>query len=203
MHTSIYLASQSPRRAELLRQIGVSFQCVEQNTPELHQKHETSQEFVLRLAKDKALDGLKNIQIQKLPAAPVLASDTIVVVDDMILGKPENQQHALKMLTALSNRVHRVMTAVAMVDANLILKTVISTSEVEFAAISPKQALAYWQTGEPQDKAGSYAIQGLGAIFVKSLNGSYSGVMGLPIFETTQLLKEFSIDILSEKLSNE
>jgi len=196
----IYLASQSPRRAELLQQIGVCFKCIEQNAAEIHQSHESSQDFVLRLAKDKALSGLQSVQKQHLKMAPILASDTIVVVDGQILGKPDNQQDALDMLAALSNRTHEVMTAIAVLELNTAgeqkLKTAVSISRVEFARISPEQALNYWNTGEPQDKAGSYAIQGLGALFVKSIQGSYSGVMGLPLYETADLLEQFSIHVL-------
>jgi len=192
----IYLASKSPRRADLLQQVGISFQIIKQNAPEHHQEHESSQEFVLRLAEEKALDGLANAIRADLSPAPIIASDTIVVIDGQILGKPKNKEDALKMLASLSGQTHQVMTAVAMVDFKRNLKTALSISEVEFCSISERQANAYWQTGEPQDKAGSYAIQGQGAIFVKSIRGSYSGVMGLPLFETSHLLKEFSIDPL-------
>lgn len=192
----LYLASQSPRRAELLTQIGVQFQTIEQNAPEIHQAHETSETFVLRLAQDKAWDGLANLKRQGGVMAPVLASDTIVVLEQEIMGKPRDQEHALNMLSKLSGQTHQVMTAVAMVDFSNTVKTTLSISRVKFCSISQAQALAYWQTGEPRDKAGSYAIQGKGAIFVESLQGSYSGVMGLPLFETAQLLQAFSIDLL-------
>lgn len=188
----LYLASQSPRRRELLQQIGVSHQVVSANVEEIPLEHETAAEYVLRLAQAKALAGLANIQASGLTMAPVLGADTVVVCDDDILEKPRDQAHALAMLQRLSGRTHQVMTAVALASADKIAVE-LSVTDVVFRELDDVEISAYWHTGEPQDKAGGYGIQELGAVFVQQIRGSYTGVVGLPIEQTIILLKEFSL----------
>ena len=146
-----------------------------------------------RLALDKARAAYA---VQDQSDCIVLGSDTVVVTEDAILGKPENADDALQMLALLSNRSHRVCTGVSLVSGNRSASR-LSVTEVSFREIELKEAQAYWETGEPQGKAGAYAIQGLGAVFVEQISGSYSGVMGLPLYETAQLLAEFGMPILS------
>ncbi len=189
----IYLASNSPRRRELLDQIGVSYQVLPVAVDETAQSGEAAVELAQRLALAKARAGHAN-----LPSGdntPVLGADTVVVCDDQILGKPHERATGLAMLAALSGRRHEVLSAVALV-AGQRERVLLNRSQVRFRVITPEQAAAYWDSGEPADKAGGYAIQGLAAVFVAELAGSYSGVMGLPLFETAQLLNEFAIQIL-------
>jgi septum formation protein len=143
--------------------------------------------YVIRLAREKALAIRRGGQ-----QLPVLAADTTVVVDGKIFGKPRDQAHAVYMLGELAGRAHEVLTAVALADSRGVSER-LSSSTVRFRAISPEECVAYWETGEPRDKAGGYAIQGLGAVFVESLSGSYSAVMGLPLFETGELLQAAGI----------
>lgn len=180
----LYLASQSPRRSELLQQIHVEFERVKVDVPEILHADEAPTVFVKRLAVAKARAGFEAVADQQ---AQVLGADTIVVIDDLILGKPKDKNDALVMLTLLSGRTHRVMTAVALLSS-VAEEVEISISEVTFREISAEERELYWDSGEPADKAGSYAIQGIGAIFIKHLTGSYSGVMGLPLYETGKLL---------------
>ena len=192
----IYLASNSPRRQEILQQMGVSFSVIPQFIEESLAEHETAKQFVCRLALEKACDGLQR-QVNK--QIPVLGSDTIVVLENKILGKPENKQQSIEMLLSLSGKTHQVMTAVALVNEDTLTdvdKCKISISEVTFANLSQTLCENYWQTGEPADKAGSYGIQSKGALFVKNIKGSYSGVMGLPIYETGLLLNQYKINLL-------
>ncbi len=192
-HTpQLYLASASPRRQDILQQMGLVFSVVAQNIEEQYQPDESAQDYVLRLAVEKSKDGLKGLPRQNIP---VLGADTIVAVDGKILEKPENREHGIEMLLSLSGRTHQVMTAVALSNENKIQSS-FSVSEVLFAPLSRKICENYWQTGEPVDKAGSYAVQGQGALFIKNINGSYSGVMGLPIYETGLLLNQFGINLL-------
>jgi septum formation protein len=186
----IYLASESPRRRELLQQIGVPFRVVGIAVDESVQPGETPPAYVTRLAAAKAdagWDGSRDAS-----QVPVLAADTAVVLDGKILGKPAHQEEAEEMLGRLSGRTHEVLTAVALRTAQG-LQSRISRSEVSFRNIAAGEAQAYWETGEPSDKAGAYAIQGRAAIFVADLRGSYSGVMGLPLFETAELLRTAGI----------
>jgi septum formation protein len=178
------LASASPRRRELLAQIGVRHTVRAANIDETEREDESPREYVRRMAREKALDIW-----QQDPALPVLAADTTVVVDGVIFGKPRDREHGLQMLAALSHRIHEVLTAVALAHAGG-LAIRLSASVVRFRETSVAEREAYWETGEPRDKAGGYAIQGLGAVFIESLSGSYSGVMGLPLFETAELLRE-------------
>lgn len=187
---TLFLASASPRRAELLGQIAVPFQRVSASIDETPLEAEEPAAYVGRLALEKAQAGLQ--KLQKDAGAVVLGADTAVVLDGRILGKPQDRADALAMLAALSGREHQVLTAVALCSATRSACVVVA-SQVRFAAISPAQAEAYWASGEPQDKAGSYAIQGLGAVFVAGMSGSYSAVVGLPLCETASLLAEFGI----------
>jgi septum formation protein len=182
----VYLASGSPRRRELLQQIGVVFRVIEAAVDETALKDEAPLDYVSRLAAAKANAGW---QRSRTPAAaPVLAADTAVVLDGTILGKPRDRDDALDMLRRLSGRSHEVFTAVALrAGAGLNIK--VSRSVVTFRSIDAAEAGAYWESGEAHDKAGAYAIQGRAAIFISELRGSYSGVMGLPLFETAELLR--------------
>lgn len=181
----IYLASGSPRRRELLTQIGVSFRVLDVLVDETIVPGEAPEQYVLRLADAKATAGWS-----ARPAghsAPVLAADTTVVLDGKILVKPTGAIDGERMLLALSGRTHDVLTAIALATDRGV-QSRLSRSEVTFRTLSPVEAREYWETGEPRDKAGGYAIQGRAAIFVADLRGSFSGVMGLPLFETAQLL---------------
>jgi septum formation protein len=185
----LVLASASPRRRELLAQIGVRHRVLALDLDERRRPGEPLEAFVQRLALDKALAGW-----HALPAVeqgPVLGADTLVVLDGEPLGKPVDREDALNMLARLSGRTHEVLTAVALVTPEP--RVCLQRSRVTFRAIETAERLAYWASGEPADKAGAYAIQGLGAIFVRQLEGSYSGVMGLPLFETAELLAEAGI----------
>ena len=186
----VYLASNSPRRRELLQQIGVQFRLIGAELDETPLPGETPPAYVSRLAAAKAEAGW---QRRRDPAdAPVLAADTAVVLDGRILGKPRDRNDAESMLRQLSGRTHQVLTAVAVRSAggNEIR---VSRSLVTFRSIEPAEAAAYWDCGEPRDKAGAYAIQGYAAVFIADLKGSYSGVMGLPLFETAELLKSAGV----------
>ena len=189
---SIYLASQSPRRRELLQQIGVDHSVVAVDVSEQRHEDETAHGFVTRVALDKARAGWQALPVQQ--RRPVLGADTVVVSGAHILGKPRDREAALQMLQLLSGRTHQVLTAVALVaDREVVC---VSSSRVTFRTLSEAECAAYWETGEPLDKAGAYAVQGLAAIFISGIDGSYSGVMGLPLFETAQLLNEFGINVL-------
>lgn len=184
----VYLASASPRRQALLSQIGVVFQTLSVSVDESVAAEEAPAAYVSRLAEAKAAAGRMHHQVVASPARPVLAADTAVVVEGQILGKPIDALDAERMLTLLSGRTHEVLTAVALATRTA-LRSCVSRSEVTFRAISAREAREYWNTGEPRDKAGGYAIQGRGAVFVANLHGSYSGVMGLPLYETAEFLK--------------
>ena len=187
----IYLASKSPRRAELLQQIGVSFEAVDVDVLEDRQVNESARDFVQRLATDKASAGWQASD----KSCPVLGADTVVVLDDEILGKPASQADAENMLASLSGREHTVMTAIALVNAEQLL-TRLNCSQVSFREITEIEIKNYVASGEPLDKAGAYAIQGQAAVFIEHLQGSYSGVMGLPLFETADLLRKFGIQVV-------
>jgi len=186
----IYLASESPRRRELLQQIGVSFRLVGAAVDEAVLAGESARAYVARLAAAKADAGWQNCRDAQ-PAA-VLAADTAVILDGRILGKPTDRRDAEDMLEQLSGRTHEVLTAIALCTATG-RSSRISRSEVTFRAIAAGEVRAYWETGEPRDKAGAYAIQGRAAVFVADLRGSFSGVMGLPLFETAELLSDAGI----------
>jgi septum formation protein len=182
----VYLASGSPRRRELLQQIGVSFRLLSSDLDETPLRDETPGAYVSRLAAAKSEAGWRHSR--GLANAPVLAADTAVVLDGRILGKPLHRDDANNMLLGLSGRTHEVLTAVALRSvAGAEVK--LNRSLVTFRVIDAAEAQVYWDTGEARDKAGGYAIQGYAAIFITDIKGSYSGVMGLPLFETAELLK--------------
>jgi len=190
----LILASASPRRRELLQQIGAPFSLLSVAVDETPSATESPEDYVQRLAREKALAGLALLDDA---SACVLGADTTVVLDQRILGKPADRVDALAMLAALSGREHRVMTAVAVASPSQCVVRLV-TSKVRMRRIDPAQAEAYWTSGEPQDKAGGYAIQGWGAIFVESLEGSYSTVVGLPLCETAELLDMFGLPYWSK-----
>jgi septum formation protein len=183
----IYLASGSPRRRELLAQLGLSFELIVTDIDESLEPGEPAETYVSRMACEKARAALVRVTGR---IAPVLGADTSVVVDQQILGKPADQDAAVEMLRHLSGRSHEVLTAVAIRDAGR-EAVAVSRTVVTFRSLSDAEIEAYWATGEPCDKAGGYAIQGLGAVFIEAIHGSYTGVMGLPLFETAGLLNGF------------
>ncbi|HUK04389.1 MAG TPA: Maf family protein [Burkholderiales bacterium] len=193
---SVYLASRSPRRRELLAQIGVRFHLLlfrdkpetDAELDETPLEGEAPEAYVERVARAKALAGWKRLEQRNLPRAAVLAADTTVALDGRILGKPADRREAAAMLGELSGRRHQVLTAVAVKHESQ-FESVLSVSDVEFKPLSPEEIRQYCATGECDDKAGAYAIQGRAAPFVAELRGSFSGVMGLPLYETAQLLE--------------
>jgi septum formation protein len=186
---ALYLASASPRRRELLAQIGVPFSLIDVSVDETPSPTESPEAYVERVAREKALAGLASLGDQD---GCVLGADTSVVLDQHILGKPVDRADGLAMLAALSGRTHRVMTAVALASRTACEVRVV-ISEVSFRVIEQAEAERYWASGEPADKAGGYAIQGWGAVFVSQLHGSYSAVVGLPLCETAQLVDAFGL----------
>jgi septum formation protein len=190
----IYLASQSPRRRELLDQIGVAHRVIVPDVNEAILPREQPDEYVRRLARIKAEVGWMRVLEKRMRPLPVLAADTAVGLGRHILGKPENATEAKAMLRQLSRRQHRVLTAVALAFQGT-LRVAVSETVVRFRRMSDAEIAAYVATGEPLDKAGAYGIQGRAAMFVKSIAGSYSGVMGLPLFETAALLQKFEIAV--------
>lgn len=186
----IHLASRSPRRAELLRQVGVGFEPLALDVDETVVPGEDPADYVRRMAQEKAWAG---VAVRERDLA-VLAADTAVVLDDRILGKPADRVEAIAMLLDLAGREHRVLSAVALTDGDA-CHVALSETRVRFRDIGRHEAEAYWATGEPADKAGGYGIQGLGAVFAERIEGSYSGVMGLPLFETAGLLERLGIRV--------
>ena len=176
------LASASPRRRELLEQIGVTHLVSAADIDETVRPGEAPADYVVRMACAKA-----RAVRERAGELPVLAADTIVVIDGLILGKPGDRAACVAMLGRLSGRTHQVLTAVALASAAGVAFRV-SASEVRFRTVTPAECAAYWESGEPRDKAGGYAIQGRGALFIEHLSGSFSGVMGLPLYETGELL---------------
>lgn len=189
---TLYLASSSPRRSAILKQIGISFSTIRVAIDETPISLESPSAYVLRLAIAKAKAGFDVLLPQQQINACVLGADTTVSIDNHILGKPSSQQQAVIMLGQLSNKTHQVYTAIALYYNNK-LTTHITTTHVKMRMITEHEASAYWLTGEPSDKAGGYAIQGLGAIFIESIKGDYYGVVGLPIVPTLQLLENIGI----------
>ncbi|MBX3663189.1 MAG: septum formation inhibitor Maf [Burkholderiales bacterium] len=192
----VYLASRSPRRRELLRQIGVSFEVFQlreaaQRRADIDETPfpgEGPEDYVLRVARDKAQAAAAMVAARRVAPHPVLAADTTVVLDDAILGKPADAADAARMLGLLSGRAHRVLTAVA-VARGLAIDTRLSESQVWFRALAADEIRRYVASGEPNDKAGAYAVQGRAAAFITRIEGSYSGIMGLPLAETADLLR--------------
>jgi septum formation protein len=185
----LLLASASPRRKELLGRLGLEFEIKPVDLDESRRRGEAGADYVQRLAADKA-----RAAIEMGATGTVIASDTAVEVDGDVLGKPADEADALRMLAQLSGRTHEVLTAVAVHDTAR-ETLALNRSSVTFRTLSREEMVDYWHSGEPCDKAGAYAIQGLGAVFVAELHGSYSGVMGLPLFETANLLREFGYRI--------
>ena len=185
---SIYLASRSPRRRALLLQIGVRFEVMDANVDEVLVNGEAPRNYVERLARAKAEAGWRRIERENLARAPVLGADTTVALEGRILGKPADRREAAEMLAALSGRQHEVLTAVALIYGTR-LETALSVSQVDFKALTGEEIRQYVATGECDDKAGAYAIQGRAAQFVCELRGSHSGVMGLPLYETARLFE--------------
>ena len=194
MKFKIYLASRSPRRGEILGQIGIDFDVLPSDVDESVLGDEAPEHYVLRLAKEKASVCVERLAERGLPLRPVLAADTTVCIDGMILGKPESDADAAAMLRRMSDRWHVVHTAVAVADRDRV-EVALSSTQVELAPLTDADIKAYIASGEPRDKAGSYGIQGLAGTFIRRIEGSYSGVMGLPIYETAQLLKQFGVTL--------
>ncbi|MGH8481232.1 MAG: Maf family protein [Nevskiaceae bacterium] len=190
MAPQIYLASRSPRRQELLRQVGVRFEIVPADVTEQPRPGQSPADYAAAMALAKARAG--HSAVREPQPLPVLGADTDVVVDGAILGKPRGRDEALAMLARLAGRTHEVFSSVAVV-LGARAEAALSVTRVSFGAITPEQAAAYWDSGEPADKAGAYAIQGRGAQFVREIHGSYSGVVGLPLYETLELLRRFGV----------
>jgi septum formation protein len=184
-YVAIVLASASERRSRLLDQIGVDHTCIAADVDESQLPGETPVAYVQRLAREKAEAVVDRLESR--PGQPVLAADTTVVLDGRIYGKPADEAHCIAMLAALAGRTHEVLTAIALWHDGL-LREALCSSRVTFRSIGTEECRRYWASGEPAGKAGAYAIQGLGAVFVSRLDGSFSGVMGLPLFETAALL---------------
>ncbi len=187
----LYLASQSPRRRELLTQLGMTFSALDIDVPEQREVAEAPQAYVERVARNKARAGLATLAARDRAAAVVIGADTEVVLDGEVFGKPCDADDAARMLRRLSGRTHEVISAVWLVAGDRELGDV-CVSQVRFAVLDETTLAAYVATGESLGKAGGYAIQGHGAMFVEHLEGSYSGVMGLPLFETSRLLRDFA-----------
>jgi len=202
MSKRLYLASQSPRRLELLRQIGLEALVLplrhaggRADVDESPLARESARAYVTRLARVKVESGLQALLGRNLPPWPVLAADTTVTLDRHILGKPADSREAADMLRAYSGRTHMVLTAVAVAYKGSV-KTSLSTSRVRFRTLTEAEIMVYANSREPFDKAGGYGIQGRAALFIEHLSGSYSGVMGLPLYETSELLKTVGFEIL-------
>jgi septum formation protein len=198
----IYLASKSPRRRELLRQIGVEFELLMLrndpargiDVPEDAYDNEDPRDYVARVANEKAAFAWNVVQQRRMALRPVLAADTTVTIDGEILGKPAGQDEAIAMLERLSGRTHQVLTSIAVHHTHL-AEQVTQVSDVRFAKLSLASIKAYCATTEPYDKAGGYGIQGLAALFVEHIEGSHSGIMGLPLYETANLLRKAGIPL--------
>jgi septum formation protein len=188
---ALHLASTSPRRREILSALQLKFSVGHVDVDETPKVGEAPADMALRLARAKAEAGIAGA------CDLILAADTVVAVDGRSLGKPADERDCLDMLDALSGRSHKVLTGVALRGPDGTI-TALSATDVYFREISRDEALAYWQSGEPADKAGAYAIQGLGGVFVERIEGSYSGVVGLPVFETVTLLREAGLDVVTK-----
>lgn len=188
----IYLASASPRRQELLRQLGIAFEVMSSNLPEVPQAGERPEDYVLRVAHAKARHVASQVHERGLVPHPVLGADTEVVLGDEILGKPRDAQHGLVMLRKLVGRTHEVLTGLVLLHQDVEYK-VINRSRVTFGPLTDADIQRYWDSGEPADKAGGYAVQGRAAAFIQHIEGSYSGIMGLPLFELMQLLQQAGV----------
>jgi len=199
----IYLASKSPRRRELLRQVGIDFELLSLRSDpgrsvdvseDVHPS-EPALAYVERVAREKGAFAWQVLHLRRMQLRPVLSADTTVTIDGEILGKPATPNEAVAMLERLSGRTHQVLTSVALHYTD-IAEQVTQVSDVRFAKLSPSMIKAYCATAEPYDKAGAYGIQGLAALFIEHIEGSHSGIMGLPVFETAQLLQKAGIATL-------
>ena len=200
-HPLLYLASKSPRRADLLTQIGINFsplifrigeRGLDADIDETPEPDETPERYVERLALSKASAGVRRLFWRNLPRKPVLAADTAINLDGEIIGKPATAEDALNILRRLSGREHIVLTAIALSDGTR-TRSVLTKSSVQFCKLSDDGIRRYIATGEPMDKAGAYGIQGQAATFIEEIHGSHSGIMGLPLFETANLLTFFGL----------
>lgn len=190
----LYLASGSPRRRELLNQIGVPFDVVKAAVDETWRPGEEALDYVVRLAAEKAQAGLQKLEGQGIHTPVVLGADTAGVLHGEVLGKPRDRDDAIDMLLRMGGHTHQVVTGIALAtDAGVLVSH--SITDVTFRPLTEREAEAYWNTGEPADKAGAYGIQGFGAIFVARIEGSYTGVVGLPLFETAQLLQQAGVPV--------
>ncbi len=203
--TSLYLASKSPRRRQILEQMGVSditllaagkAQLTAYDGDEVQRDGETAEDYVVRTSRLKACQAFSRIGSEHLAPAPVLAADTVVIVDGAVLGKPRDTGEARQFMRRLSGRTHEVRTAVTVGTSAADMKTLVSISRVTFAPLSDAQIEGYIATSEPYDKAGGYGIQGLAGLFISEICGSYSGIMGLPVYETALLLRPFGLTAL-------
>lgn len=198
LQSRIYLASRSPRRRELLHQIHVNFEILlfrgglreDADVSEDVMAGESPEDYVQRVAHAKALAGVERICTRRLMPHPVLSADTTIELDGKIIGKPENAEHAEQILARLSGRAHQVLTAIAVADAEQV-EHQLCVSQVRFRPLDAAEIRRYVSTGEPMDKAGAYAIQGRAGMFISEMHGSYSGIMGLPLYETAILLAKF------------
>jgi septum formation protein len=188
-NVTVYLASASPRRQELLRQAGIAHAVILPDIEEVVRPGESAEDFVMRMALDKARAGqARMISEGRLPA-PVLSADTCIVVENEIIGKSLNRADGISILKRLAGQSHEVLTGVALIKDNDI-QQVLSRSQVVFGPLSDKEIEAYWESGEPVDKAGAYAIQGRAAAFIERIEGSYSGIVGLPLFDVVNMIKK-------------
>ena len=202
----LYLASKSPRRKEILAGMGIDDIEIVHAGPavltafegdEVQHADEPPEEYVVRTASGKARQAMQRIAAEGKPALPVLAADTVVICEGKILGKPADQEEAAQFMQRLSGRTHEVRTAVVVNDGKSDeLHVAVSVSQVTFAKLTEAQIKAYVQTDEPYDKAGGYAVQGLAGLFIEHIAGSYSGIMGLPVYETAQLLAKIAPQLL-------
>lgn len=191
MH-SLYLASGSPRRQLLLKRLSTPFSIIEPNIDETPLDDELPENYVSRLATTKAKAGFNQLSIAQQKTAYVLGADTIVSLENNMMGKPTSQQQAVTMLQSLSGKTHKVFTAIALYYSDKLISNVIVT-EVTMRLVSIEEAVTYWHTGEPKGKAGGYAIQGIAATFIEQIKGDYYAVVGLPLFATSELLKQAGI----------
>ncbi|MCF7971330.1 MAG: Maf family protein [Methylococcaceae bacterium] len=192
MTATLILASASPRRSELLKQLGLAHTIHIADVDETPLANEKPADYVLRVAHEKSLA----VQQQCAQDSVILAADTSVVLGDTLMGKPDNLAHAQSMLSRLSGTTHQVYSAVSLRGRSI--QQVLSVSNVTFRTLSEQEIINYWHTGEPADKAGAYAVQGLASIFIQSIQGSFSGIMGLPLFETAQILSNEGIKVFNE-----
>ncbi len=193
----VWLASASPRRATLLSQIGVRWRQFAVDVDESVRSGEDAGHYVQRVTELKLMTAVGRLRADSsVPSVPVLAADTAVVLEGLSLGKPRDREHALGMLECLSGRQHEVITHVALADPQGEVRQASSITRVWFRTLSQAECASYWESGEPQGKAGAYAIQGRGAAFIERIEGSYSGVMGLPLFETAQLLASLGVHVV-------